>query len=273
MARKRKNYLNNRDILAEIHKSKCNHSRFTDPLYKDYDIIVHSFEEISEYIEDAKHNRAKKLTDQALAEAKEEDPSVKQADVAVDPQSIDTQSLVFRVMTWNHIPDDLERKKNKKTISDHKAKVNFPPFQHWKYDGDELICVGKSHWTGDVFDGEFSTISGKATDKLATMWLKLIERYSTRSNVRSYSYLDEMMSQAVIQLSHTGLQFDESKSNNPFSYYSQIVNHSFVKVINMEKKQQEIRDDILEMRGLDPSNTRMINSEWSMDVKRSSESD
>ena len=37
---KRINYLNNKDILAEIHKSKSTFCSFTDKEYADYDIIL-----------------------------------------------------------------------------------------------------------------------------------------------------------------------------------------------------------------------------------------
>lgn len=256
--RKPKNYLNNRDLLIEIHKSKSSHSRFTHPDYATHDVTVRSFDEIPDVIEDAKANRRARLIANSPV---------------LEDVTVEEEDLVFRVMTWDHIPDDPERKKNKKTIADHKAKVNFPPFQHWTYINGKLTLVGKSHWIGDVHTGEFSTVSGRATDKLAMMWLKLIERYSMRSNVRSYSYLDEMGEQALIQLTQTGLQFDETKSNNPFAYYSQIVYHSFVKVINTEKRHQDTRDDLLEDMGYAPSHTRIMNHEWSTEVQRNSEQD
>jgi hypothetical protein len=52
---------------------------------------------------------------------------------------------------------------------------------------------------------------GNMTKKLAHMFMKLCERYATRSNWRGYTYNDEMRSQALLQLSQIGLQFDESK--------------------------------------------------------------
>jgi hypothetical protein len=57
-------------------------------------------------------------------------------------------------------------------------------------------------------------------------------------------------------LSQIGLQFDESKSQNPFAYYTAAITNSFTRVLNIEKKMQNIRDDILEMNGLNPSWTR-----------------
>ena len=58
------------------------------------------------------------------------------------------------------------------------------------------------------------------------------------------------------KLAQIGLQFDESKSNNPFAYYTAAVTNSFVRIINIEKRNQNIRDDILEMNDMMPSMTR-----------------
>jgi hypothetical protein len=166
-------------------------------------------------------------------------------------------------MTYDHIPEEPGRKKNPKTVADHKIKLNFPPFQHWKFDEDDnLICVGKSHWTGGMENGYFSIDHGRATNTLAMMWLKLVDRYATRGNVRGYTYNDEMKGQAILQLSQIGLQFDESKSQNPFAYYTAAVTNSFVRVINLEKRAQNIRDDILEMNNLNPSHTRQMQGEF-----------
>jgi hypothetical protein len=94
------------------------------------------------------------------------------------------------------------------------------------------------------------------TPKLATMFMKLCERYAMRSNWRGYTYNDEMRSQALLQLSQIGLQFDESKSANPFAYYTAAITNSFTRVLNIEKRNQNLRDDILEMNNLTPSYTR-----------------
>ena len=64
-------------------------------------------------------------------------------------------------------------------------------------------------------NGFFNLDHGKATNKLAMMWMKLCDRYATRGNVRGYTYNDEMRGQAILQLAQIGLQFDESKSQNP----------------------------------------------------------
>ena len=267
------NYLNNKDILAEIAKSKNTFCSYTDKEYAQYDIILPSIDKVNiRTIAEAKRNKAKRLTVQAFEKAKSEGKKVKQAEFEVDYKKIDKYELVFRIMTFDHIPEEPGRKKNPKTVADTRVKLNFPPFQHYKFDEDDnLVCIGKSHWEGGMENGCFSKAHGTATNELAKMWMKLVDRYATRGNVRGYTYNDEMKGQAILQLSQIGLQFDESKSNNPFAYYTAAVTNSFVRVINLEKRNQNIRDDILEMNELKPSHTRQHQGEWEAALRREAE--
>jgi hypothetical protein len=258
------NYLNNRDLLSEIHKSKSTYSSFTDDSYGQYDIILPDVSKINiRTIAEAKRNQAKRIGYAEYERRKKAGEKVKQADTEIDYRKIAKTDLIFRVMTYDHIPEEKGRKKNPKTIADTKVKLNFPPFVHYRFnDNDELELVGKSHWEGGMENGHFSLRGGQATNKLALMWMKLCERYATRGNVRGYTYNDEMRGQAILQLTQIGLQFDESKSNNPFAYYTAAVTNSFVRIINIEKRNQNIRDDILEMNNMNPSFTRQNQGQW-----------
>ena len=268
------NYLNNKDILKEIHKSKNKFCSYTEDTNHQYDIILTDIDKINiRTIAEAKRNKAKRLSGLDFEARKAAGEKVKQADCEIDYKKITKEELVFRIMTFDHIPEEPGRKKNPKTVADTKTKLNFPPFQHYKFNSEgELVCVGKSHWVGGMENGHFSKNHGQATNKLAMMWMKLCDRYATRGNVRGYTYNDEMRGQAILQLAQIGLQFDESKSNNPFAYYTAAVTNSFVRVINIEKKAQNIRDDILEMNNMNPSYTRQHAGEWEAQQKRESES-
>ena len=267
---RKRNYLNNKDILKEIHRSKNTFNSYVDKEYGQFDIILLDVDKINiRTIAEAKRNKAKRLGSAEYEARKMAGEKVKQAECEVDYRKITKEELIFRIMTFEHIPEEPGRKKNPKTIADTKTKLNFPPFQHYKFDEEgNLQCVGKSHWEGGMENGNFSKTHGKATDNLAMMWIKLCERYATRGNVRGYTYNDEMKGQAILQLSQIGLQFDESKSNNPFAYYTAVVTNSFVRVINIEKRAQNIRDDILEMNDMNPSHTRLHSGEWEAAVKR-----
>lgn len=272
------NYLNNKDILKEIHRSKNSYCSFSNPEYSDYDIIIHSVDAITaETIEQAKVNRADRLAKSALERATQNGEKKRIDEFQIDPSTISYLDIVFRVMTWNHIPVAESKKQEPDPVDEEvnyteyddldgvKAvsqpvkyvKCNFPPFQHFKLDeAKKPFCVGKSHWKGDLESGYWSREHGQMTRTLATMFIKLCERYATRSNWRGYTYNDEMRSQALLQLSQIGLQFDESKSQNPFAYYTAAITNSFTRVLNIEKRNQNLRDDILEMNNFNPSYTR-----------------
>ncbi len=252
-------YLTNKDLLKEIHLSKNTFCSYIKPEYGFYDIIVPSLEKINiRTIAEAKRNRAARLSKQAheaamIAGGKK----IPAKGFEIDYKKMLKEDLIFRVMTFEHIPLAPGRKKTLKNTADSHEKVNFPPFQHWKFDDNgNLILVGKSHWKGDLKTGTFNKEHGQMTNNLARMFIKLCERYATRGNVRGYTYNDEMRGQAILQLTQIGLQFDESKSDNPFAYYTAAVTNSFVRIINIEKRNQNIRDDILEMNGMNPSWTR-----------------
>jgi hypothetical protein len=267
------NYLNNKDILKEIHKSKSTFCSFVSNTDHQFDLILPNIDKINiRTIAEAKRVQAKRLQHEAFEARKLAGEKIKLAECEIDYRKIKKTSLVFRIMTFEHVPDEPGRKKTPKTVADHKVKLNFPPFQHFKFDEeDNLKCVGKSHWSSGMENGHFNLGGGMATNKLALMWMKLCDRYATRGNVRGYTYNDEMRGQAILQLAQIGLQFDESKSDNPFAYYTAAVTNSFVRVINIEKRNQNIRDDILEMNNMNPSFTRQNQGEWEAQQRREKE--
>ena len=265
MARRGQNYLNNRDMLKQIHISKSNFCWFADrEKHHQYDVIIDNVagelnleEEIRNLEAIARQNRADRMQKEAWD--LNTDKKKKQADFAVDPNSFTQDEIVFRVMTFEHIPDEPGRKQNPKTVADHKVKLNFPPFKHYVIDGSLIREVGISHY--NTKSKEFDIETGRITATLANMYIKLVERYSQRANWRGYTYIDEMRGQALLQLTQIGLQFNEAKSDNPFAYYTAAVNNSFTRVLNIEKKNQGIRDDLLEKAGQAPSWTRQLEHE------------
>jgi hypothetical protein len=263
------NYLNNRDILKEIHLSKITYCSFVDPS-KDhqFDAIVADVnfidEEVINLAKSARADRIKRSTGEVL-----------------DLDAIPVSDLVFRVTTWEHIPlapPKVPKIKKKKVdilfdfeedldevvaeiippLDNTHIHLNFPPFYHYRLAGDgTAFIVGKSHWKGDLATGVFSKDHGQMTPTLARMFIKLCDRYATRSNWRGYSYNEEMRGTALLQLAQVGLRFDEAKSQNPFAYMTAIITNSFTRVLNIEKKMHNIRDDILEINGLNPSWSRL----------------
>ena len=80
---RRQKYLNNKDLLAEIHKSKASFSSYLEPEYKQHDLILPNIDKINiRTIADAKRNRAKRIGLEEFAKARMAgDKKVKLADV------------------------------------------------------------------------------------------------------------------------------------------------------------------------------------------------
>jgi hypothetical protein len=273
--RKKVNYLNNKNILQEIQNSKMRYCWFNDDEDTMYDLIVHSLDELTDdKIEEAKANRKARLAVEAFDKAvKEWETEMKGA----KPRQItfkeaqpmpEKEDVVIRLMTFEHVPLAPGRKNKPKSTADHHARCNFPPFKQYKWVDGAWKEVVRSHWEGGLDNGKFSVDHGRLSESLAKMFMMLCHRYSMRSNWRGYTYVDEMRSQALLQLSQIALQFDESKSQNPFAYYTAAVNNSFTRVLNMEKRNQGMRDDLLEQAGQMPSYTRQVEHEMALAQER-----
>ena len=86
------NYLNNRDILKEIHLSKNTYCSFRDAQQDhQFDIILPSLARINQRtIAEARRNRADRINRETGGD--------------ISDKKIPNTDLVFRVMTWEHIP-------------------------------------------------------------------------------------------------------------------------------------------------------------------------
>lgn len=247
----RQKYVTNRELLGEIHECKKSYNWYSTDDDSNYDYIIRSIDELNESV-------IKEILNKKCA------PRTK----ADKPKNFNIHDLVFRLMTFDHIPLDPTRKKKTKNNIPY-TKLPFPPFKHFriktganlsKLTWEDLEEVGRSHWVGSLSNGEFS-LEGRMSNKLASMFMMIVERYARKANFRGYSYNDEMMALALLQLSDVGLQFDESKSNNPFAFYTTVIKHCFVCTITVEKKNQDIRDDMLIMAGTSPSFARQTQNE------------
>ncbi|AQW88768.1 putative RNA sigma factor for late transcription [Erwinia phage pEa_SNUABM_50] len=272
---KRKKYLNNADLLREIHISKMSYCWVLDDAYSMYDYIVFDESEITEeLIELASAERVKRLNSNTLDQirvangytTKKAKEHAEENNLLISTVPVD--EVVIRVINNEHIPF------MENTVVEKKVRTNFEPFKHYIVDeSGELYEVARSHWRGDLENGEFSLNHGRMTNELGKMFIKLAEEISHKPNYRNYTYLDEMMGDARIQLVKNALLFNESilykkvkpaVQLNPFAYYTSFVNNAFRSVLNAEKNVRNIRDDLLEIQGYNPSHTRQIEIEMKM---------
>lgn len=95
--------------------------------------------------------------------------------------------------------------------------------------------------------------NNRITDELAKMMMKMVKKCASAHNWYFYSYNDEMQSEALLFLTKGALKFNPDKSDNPFGYYTTIIQRAFIGYLNKEKQQSRIRDDIIIKSGMLPS--------------------
>lgn len=88
-------------------------------------------------------------------------------------------------------------------------------------------------------------------DYIGECFLLIAERLSFRPNFINYAFKDDMISDGIencVQYIHN---FDPAKSRNPFAYFTQIIHYAFLRRIQKEKKQLDIKTKIIERTGFD----------------------
>ena len=91
----------------------------------------------------------------------------------------------------------------------------------------------------------------RITNYLGECFLKIATHLSYKPNFVNYMFRDDMISDGIencVQYIHN---FDPEKSRNPFAYFTQIIHYAFLRRIQKEKKQMEIKNKILEKTGYD----------------------
>ena len=89
------------------------------------------------------------------------------------------------------------------------------------------------------------------TNYLGECFLKIATHLSYKPNFVNYMFRDDMISDGIencVQYIHN---FDPEKSKNPFAYFTQIIHYAFLRRIQKEKKQLEIKTKIIERTGFD----------------------
>lgn len=158
---------------------------------------------------------------------------------------------IYRFPTYAHIPLRDPPKKKIVRESDKYVKLKFPPFMHFILESKQVKCVAKSHWQHGLITGSFNQDHGFISEDLAKMYLLLAQKMKSRPNFSGYD--DDMTMHGVEKLLVSGLTFDETRSENPFGYYSTMLWNAYVAWINKQNSQKKIRDKLMMMDGLDPS--------------------
>ncbi len=91
----------------------------------------------------------------------------------------------------------------------------------------------------------------RITNYLGECFLKIATHLSYKPNFVNYMFRDDMISDGIencVQYIHN---FDPEKSRNPFAYFTQIIHYAFLRRIQKEKKQLDIKNKIIEKTGFE----------------------
>ena len=91
----------------------------------------------------------------------------------------------------------------------------------------------------------------RITNYLGSCFLKIATHLSYQPNFVNYMFRDHMISDGIencVQYIHN---FDPEKSRNPFAYFTQIIHYAFLRRIQKEKKQLDIKNKIIEKTGFE----------------------
>ena len=112
-----------------------------------------------------------------------------------------------------------------------KHYVNNPDFLNSLVDYHERCKLAKAEGKEDPPIPEY----------VGECFLKIAENLSHKHNFISYSFRDEMICDGIENCIMYFRNFDPTKSNNPFAYFTQIIYFAFLRRIAREKKQLYVK--------------------------------
>ena len=102
-------------------------------------------------------------------------------------------------------------------------------------------------------DREIAEIRGKEKPRIpryiGECFLKIATHLSFKPNFVNYMFKEDMISDGIENCEQYIHNFNPEKSQTPFAYFTQIIHYAFLRRIQKEKKQLEIKNKILEKTG------------------------
>ena len=91
----------------------------------------------------------------------------------------------------------------------------------------------------------------EVTKYIGECFLKIANHLSYRPNFINYTYRDDMISDGIENCLQYMNNFDPDKSDNPFAYFTQIIYYAFIRRIQKEKKQMQVKAKIIANAGVE----------------------
>lgn len=95
-------------------------------------------------------------------------------------------------------------------------------------------------------NGKYVVGSGRATETLGRMIMKIANGLAQKPNYSGYTWVDDMKAEAMLTVIKYLKNFDPEKSQNPFAYITQICSNSFMGYINKQKRHSKIKTHLFD---------------------------
>ena len=89
------------------------------------------------------------------------------------------------------------------------------------------------------------------TNYIGECFLKIANHLSFRPNFINYTFRDDMISDGIENCLQYMDNFNPEKSKNPFAYFTQIIYYAFIRRIQKEKKQMQIKSKLIANAGVE----------------------
>lgn len=125
------------------------------------------------------------------------------------------------------------------------------PMVHTHYvNNKELLTAIIEHRKAIKLAKKDKTDAPILSEYIGTCFLKIAEHLSRKPNFMSYTFREDMISDAVENCIQYVNNFNPAKSKNPFAYFTQIIYFAFLRRISKEKKQLYVKYKATEQLGL-----------------------
>jgi len=91
----------------------------------------------------------------------------------------------------------------------------------------------------------------EVTNYIGECFLKIANHLSYRPNFINYTFRDDMISDGIENCLQYMDNFNPDKSKNPFAYFTQIIYYAFIRRIQKEKKQIQIKSKLIANTGVE----------------------
>ena len=91
----------------------------------------------------------------------------------------------------------------------------------------------------------------EVTNYIGECFLKIANHLSYRPNFINYTFRDDMISDGIENCLQYMNNFNPEKSKNPYAYFTQIIYYAFIRRIQKEKKQIQIKSKLIANAGVE----------------------